>query len=160
MPYGDEREGIVSVLQPTSTKPYTSLHLDLRPRDPIVSFGNTLPSVVESRNFLGMWWDSHLSFKKHISVPKTQCKEVPNFIQVVTHLKWGGDGDTLLMLYRANVRSKFAYGCIVYDAALNINLLQLEDNEAPLKGSRLKLSMHYYMKTRACNDNPAHHAPH
>ena len=93
-----------------------------------------------------MRWDSHLSFKKHTSVPKTQCKEVPNFIQVVTHLKWGGDGDTLLMLYGANVRSKFDYGCIVYDAALNVNLLKLKANEAPLERSRLKLSMHYYLK--------------
>ena len=28
---------------------------------------------VESTKFLGLWWDSHLSFKKHISMLKTQC---------------------------------------------------------------------------------------
>ena len=35
-----------------------------------------------------------------------------------------------------------------------------EANEAPLEERRLKLSMHYYLKTRACTDNPAHHALH
>ena len=135
--------------------------------------------------FLGLWWDSHLTFKKHISVLKTQCKEALNLIRVVAHLKWGGDRDTFLMLYRAIVRSKLDYGCIVYGTASNTDLRQLdsihnsglrlalgafctspgsslytEANEAPLEERRLKLSMHYYLKTRACIDSPAHHALH
>ena len=154
-------------------------------RPPIVRIGNTLLPVEESTKFLGLWWDSDLSFKKHISVLKTQCKEALNLIRVVAHLKWGGDRDTLLMLYRAIVRSKFDYGCIVYGTASNTNLRQLdsihnsglrlalgafctspiaslytEANEAPLEERRLKLSMHYYVKTRACIDNLAHHALH
>ena len=154
-------------------------------RPPNVRIGNTLLPVEESTKFLGLWWDSHLSFKKHISVLTTQCKEALNLIRVVAHLKWGGDRDTLLVLYHAIVRSKFDYGCIVYGTASNTNLRQLdsihnsglrlalgafctspvsslytEANEAPLKERRLKLSMHYYVKTRACIDNPAHHALH
>ena len=154
-------------------------------RPPIVRIGNTLLPVEESTKFLGLWWDSHLSFKKHISVLKTHCKEALNLMRVVAHLKWGGDRDTLLMLYRAIVRSKFDYGCIVYGTASNTNLQQLdsihnsglrlalgafctspvsslytEANEAPLEERPLKLSMHYYVKTRACVDNPAHHALH
>ena len=35
-----------------------------------------------------------------------------------------------------------------------------EANEAPLEERRLKLSMNYYLKTRTCTDNPAHHALH
>ena len=152
---------------------------------PILRIGNTLLPVEESTKFLGLWWDSHLSFKKHISVLKTQCKEALNIVRVVAHLKWGGDRDTLLMLYRAVVRSKLDYGCIVYGTASNTNLRQLdrihnsglrlalgafctspvfslytEANKAPLEEGRLKLSMHYYVKTRACIDNPAHHALH
>ena len=92
---------------------------------------------------------------------------------------------TGLKLYRAIVRSKFDYGCIVYGTASNTNLWQLdsihnsglrlalgafctstvsslytEANEAPLEECRLKRSMHYYVKTRACIDNLAHHALH
>ena len=33
-------------------------------------------------------------------------------------------------------------------------------NEATLEERWLKLSKHYYLKTRACIDNPAHHALH
>ena len=90
-----------------------------------------------------------------------------------------------LNYYRAIVLSKFDYGCIVYGTASNTNLRQLdsihnsglrlalgafctspvsslytEANEAPFEERRLKLSMHYYVKTRACIDNPAHHALH
>ena len=151
---------------------------------PTITIGDTLLPVEESTKFLGLWWDSHLSFKKHISVLKTQCKEALNLIRVVAHLKWGGDRDTLLMLYRTIVRSKLDYGCIVYGTALSANLRQLDSihnarlrlalgafctspvssiyttNETPLEQRRLKLSMHHYLKTRACTDNPAHHALH
>ena len=89
------------------------------------------------------------------------------------------------MLYRAIVCSKLDYGCIVYGSASNTDLRQLdsihnsglklalgafrtspmsslytEANEAPLDERRLKLSMYYYLNTRACIDNPAHHALH
>ena len=89
------------------------------------------------------------------------------------------------MLYRAIVCSKLDYGCIVYGTTSNTNLRQLdsihnsglrlalgafctspvsslytEANEAPLEERLLKLSMHYYVETRACIDNPAHHALH
>ena len=146
---------------------------------------NTPLPVEESTKFLGLWWDSHLSFKKHISALKAQCKEALNLIRVVAHLKWGGVRDTLLMLYRVIVRSKLDYGCIVYGTASNANLRQLdsihnsglrlalgafctspvsslytETNEAPLEERRLKLSMHYYLKTRACINNPARYALH
>ena len=154
-------------------------------RPPNIRIGNTPLPVGESTKFVGLWWDSHLSFKKHIRALKTECKEDLNLIWVVAHLKWGGDRDTLLMLYRAIVRSKLDYGCIVYGPASNTDLRQLdsihsagvrlalgtfctspvssmytEANEAPLEECRLKLSMHYYLKTRACTDNPAHHALH
>ena len=63
-------------------------------RPPTITIGDTLLPVEESTKFLGLWWDSHLSFKKHISVLNTQCKEALNLIRVVAHLKWGGDRDT------------------------------------------------------------------
>ena len=86
---------------------------------------------------------------------------------------------------RSLVRSKLDYSCIVYSTASNTNLRQLDSvhnsglrlalrafctspisslytvaNEAPLEERRLKLSMHYYLTTRACTDNPSHHALH
>ena len=104
---------------------FTAPHTRVQ-RPPNVRIGNTPLSVEESTKFLGLWWDSHLSFKKHIRALKTECKEALNLIRVVTHLKWGGDKDTLLMLYRAIVRSKLDYGCIVIGTASNTELRQLD----------------------------------
>ena len=154
-------------------------------RPPVIRTVDTFLPVEESTKFLGLWLHSPLSFKKHISVLKTQCKEALNLIRVVTHLKWGGDRNTLLMQYRAIFRSKLDYGFIVYGTASNTNLRQLdsihnsglrlalgafctspvssvytEAKEAPLEECQLKLSMHYHLKSRACIDNPAHHALH
>ena len=41
-----------------------------------------------------------------------------------------------------------------------VSSMYTEASEAPLEERRLKLSMHYYLKTRACTDNPTHHALH
>ena len=67
------------------TPPRSRVH-----RPPAIRIGNTFLPVEESTKFLGLWWDSRLSFKKHISVLKTQCREALNLIRVVAHLKWGG----------------------------------------------------------------------
>ena len=106
-------------------------------RPPTIRISDTLLPVEESTKFLGLWWDSHLSFKEHISALKTQCKEALNLIRVVAHLKWGGDRDTLLMVYRTIVRSKLDYGCIVYGTASNTNLRQLDS----IHNAGLKLAL-------------------
>ena len=47
-------------------------------------------------------------------------------LKVVGHTDWGADQKTLLRLYRALVRSKLDYGCIVYGAASNNILKKLD----------------------------------
>ena len=41
-----------------------------------------------------------------------------------------------------------------------VSSMHTEANETPLEERWLKLSMHYYIKTRVCTDNPAHYALH
>ena len=106
MLYKHGQQGMVLDLPPTA--PPSKVQ-----RPPNMRIGNTPLQVKESTKFLVLWWDSHLSFKKHISVLKTQCKEALNLMRVVAHLSGEGDRDTLLMLYRAIVRSKLDYGCVV-----------------------------------------------
>ena len=101
-----------------------------------------------------------------------------------TKLQWYG-GVSILIQRAVSAPNVIDYGCTVYGTASNTNLRQLdsihnsglrlalgafrtspvsslhtEANEAPLEERRLKLSMHYYVKTRACIENPAHHALH
>ena len=47
---------------------------DTKPRDPTIRISDTLLPVEESTKFLELCWDSHLSFKEHISALKTKCK--------------------------------------------------------------------------------------
>ena len=89
------------------------------------------------------------------------------------------------MLCRAIVRSRFDCGCVVCGPASGSNLWQLdgvhgsglglalgafctspvsslcrEASGAPLEERQLELSMHYYVRARACINNPAHRALH
>ena len=95
-------------------------------RQPKIKISSTALPVEEATKFLGLWWDSRLTFQRHIAELKNQCKEALNLMRVVAHTKWGGDRDTLLLLYRALVRSKLDYGCIVYGTASASNLQRLD----------------------------------
>ena len=93
----------------------------------------------------------------------------------------GADQKTLLCLYRALVRSKLDYGCIVYGVASNnirkkldpihhqgfrialgafrtspVTSLYAKAQEMSLKNRRKKLSMNYVLKLKTCPDNPAY----
>ena len=56
-------------------------------------------SIIGEATFLGLLFDSKLSFIPHITS------------------SWGADRKVLLRLYRALIRSKLDYGCIVYGSA-------------------------------------------
>ena len=101
---------------------------------PPVKIGNTLLPMEE---FIGLWWDSHLSFKKHISCWRHSARRLSTSSEWSLTWKWGRDRDTLLMLYCAIVRSKFDYGRIVYGTASNTNLRQLDS----IHNSGLRLAL-------------------
>ena len=176
---------MVSGLQPTSAKSYISLHPGLGLRDPPLWGLETHFCQWRSPRSSSGCGGTRTSHLRNTSVCwRHSVGRLSTSSE--SSLTWNGEGtETLLMLYRAIVRSKFDYGCIVYGTASNTNLRQLDSihnsglrlalgafctspvsslytevNEAPLEERRLKLSMHYYVKTRACIDNPSHHALH
>ena len=57
---------------------------------------------------------------------KKNCLKALDNLKVVGHTDWGADQKTLLCLYRALVRSKLDYGCIVCGAASNNILKKLD----------------------------------
>ena len=73
--------------------------------------------VVKEYTFLGIVIDHRLSFIPHITKLKIKCQKALNLLKVVSHYDWGADRNVLLRLYRALVRSKLGYGCIVYGSA-------------------------------------------
>ena len=135
----------------------------------------------KQHKFLGLIWDTKLSFKKHVLYIKKKCQNSLNLLKVLSHTDWGSDTQTLLKLYRALVRSKLDYGSIVFRNAAAEDLkpldvihnqglrlalgafksspiesLYVEANEMPLQERRLELAMKYGLKIKGNPQNPAH----
>ena len=137
--------------------------------------------VVPEFKFLGLLFDSKLSFIPHINYLSNKCHKALNLLRVVSSMDWGADRKVLLRLYRTLVRSKLDYGCIVYGSARQsylrkldsihnqglrlalgafrtspVNSLYAEANEPSLSLHRKKLSLQYYLKLKSNRDNPTH----
>ena len=66
---------------------------------------------------IGLIFNSKLSFIPHITSLKSRCTKSLDLIKVLYNTTWGADRKVLLRLYRALIRSKLDYGCIVYGSA-------------------------------------------
>jgi hypothetical protein len=85
--------------------------------EPSLRLCNAEMTVVNETKFLGIIFDSKLTFKLHIANLKKKSLKAINLLCVVAHMDWGADSLTLLRLYRSAVRSKLDYGCVVYGLA-------------------------------------------
>lgn len=86
----------------------------------------TLITVSPIAKFLGMTWDCRLSWKPHLQVLKGSCLRRMNLIKHLSGKSWGSDRLTLLRLYRAILRTKIDYGCIIYQHARKQTLSLLD----------------------------------
>ena len=82
--------------------------------------------------FLGLYWDSKLSWNGHIARFKAKCMKDLNLLRAVSTEEWGTDSEIIMRLYRAIIRPKIDYGSIVYGAASENLIKQLDtiQNEA------------------------------
>ena len=149
--------------------------------EPKLTIGNSPIPVVKETKYLGLIFDNKLSFIPHIKYLKSKCQKDLNLLRVLSAQNWGADRESKVRLYRAFVRSKIDYGCIVYGSArpsylkslepiqnqaLRIALnafrtspkssLCVEANEPPLHIRRLKLSLKYACKLHTNPQNPLH----
>ena len=76
--------------------------------DPNILLGKTPIKVVSEAKFLGVIFDTKLTFKNHIQYLKTSCQKALDILRVVGHTDWGADRivTVLLRLYRSLVRSR------------------------------------------------------
>ena len=62
---------------------------------------------VKEVKFLGLIFDSKLTFKNHVQYLKSSFQKALDIImRIVGHTDWGADRIVLLRLYRSLVRSK------------------------------------------------------
>ena len=150
------------------------LHLD-----PELTLDNVQIVVVPEFKYLGLLFDSKLSFIQHINYLGNKCQKAFNLLRVVSSTDWGADRKVLLKLYKSLVRSKLDYGCIIYGSARQSYLRKLdsihnqglrlalgafrtcpvnssyaEANEPSLNLRRKKLSLQYHLKLKSNPKNP------
>ena len=151
----------------------------LRPDPSLTMDGD--PIKVKEMRFLGLVFDTKLSFLPHIRALKARCLKALHVLKVLAATEWGADSTVLLQLHRALVRSKLDYGSIVYGSVrksyvkllgpihhqgLRLSLgvfrtspiqsLYVEAREPSLENRRLKLSLQYRVKLKTNPLNPVH----
>ena len=154
---------------------------DKKCMDPVLNLDNDPNQFVKEAKFLGLIWDTKLTFEPHIKYLKARYQKSLNILKVLSRIEWGADRTTLLKLYRSLVRSKLDYGCIVYGSASKTALanldpvhnqglclslgafrsspvesLYVEAHAPPLEIRREKLALEYTITLKANPGNPAY----
>ena len=70
-------------------------------------------TISQEAKFLGLTFDSRLSWKPHINNLISRCKKNVNIIKSLCSTWWGADPRCLLTVYRALIRSVIEYGSSV-----------------------------------------------
>ena len=86
--------------------------------DPQLYLNDTQIPIIGEAKFIGLIFDSKLSFIPHITSLKSRCTKSLDLIQVLSNTTWGADRKVLLHVYRDLMRSKLDYCCIVYGYCL------------------------------------------
>ena len=76
--------------------------------------------------FLGIIFDSKLTWKKHIDKIVDRCKKRLNIMRCLTGQSWGCGKETLMLFYRCAIRSVMEFGCEAFDSASESQKQRLE----------------------------------
>jgi len=150
-----------------------------------ITINNSLINNKDRIKFLGLIFDSKLTWKNHIESLRTSCIKSMNILKIVSRLRWGAEKETLLRLYRSLIRPKLDYGCHVYASAkpdvlqrLNpihntalrlctgafrsspIASLYVEAGEMSLEHRRAKLTLQHYSRLGRLADSPTYNTVH
>ena len=107
----------------------------IHPDPEIYIYGQRISCKEETR-FLGLIFDKRLTWVPHIKNLKVRCVQALNVIKVLSHTTWGADRKHLMILYKALVASKLAYGCEVYSSATKATLSLLD----PIHNAGIRLA--------------------
>ena len=146
---------------------------------PSIKIENLDIEIVQNFTFLGMMFDSQLTWKPHIENIKTRCLKRINVLKSLIGSDWGSDTTSMLLLYRTLVRPILDYGSEVYDSAkptitklldsvqynalktcsgttffTSLPALQTECGEMPLDLRRKMISSKHFIKLKSF---PTHH---
>lgn len=98
----------------------------------------------DTAKFLGLIFDSKLSWEAHIRDLRRRCEKSLNILRILSGVHWGADRKTLLRIYRAVVRSKLDYGSFIYGSANKSKLKMLD----PIHHQGLRLATGAFRTSR------------
>lgn len=76
--------------------------------------------------FLGILFDSKLTWKQHINHIKDKCGRDLQLLTVISSRKWGADAASLRQLYITLILSKIDYGSFLFQDAATCHLTKLD----------------------------------
>ncbi|GFU85643.1 probable RNA-directed DNA polymerase from transposon X-element [Trichonephila clavipes] len=85
--------------------------------DPSIHIGHIQIPVVSEVRFLGVIFDSKLTFLPHVLYLRKKCERSLNILKVLSNTLWGVDRVSLLRVYQSLILSRLDYGCAVYGSA-------------------------------------------
>lgn len=96
----------------------------MRPEPSLYLQGHRIPCRDTTR-FLGLTLDYKMNWKPHVEHLRTKTTKSLDILKVISHSDWGADRETMLRLYRAIIRAKLDYGCVIYGSATTSTLSKL-----------------------------------
>lgn len=91
-----------------------------------LTFNKVPLKIVDQVKFLGLIFDSKLTWADHIQYIVDKCKGRMNLLRCISGLSWGPSKDTLCHIYKALIRSRIDYGCQIYATANDETLKKLD----------------------------------
>lgn len=96
------------------------------PADSDICNNGAVVPVGGEQKFLGMIFDSKLTFILLLKQLKHKCLKRMNIPKVLSHQSYGADQELLHWLYNASVGSRLKYGTVAYGSATKISLKILD----------------------------------
>jgi ribonuclease HI len=76
--------------------------------------------------FLGLVFDSRLTWSSHFEYLIGRCSKRLNILRCLTGTVWGSDKDTVILCYKALIRSILEYGAVAFDSASSSQKARLD----------------------------------
>lgn len=107
-----------------------------KPQKIAITLNNQSIKIQSEAKFLGVIFDSRLTWRPHMEYIITKCKKRINLMRAVSGYKWGASKKALLAIYRALIRPILDYGDIAYSTASKSQLKKL----ATIQSEALRLA--------------------
>ena len=92
----------------------------------IITLNNSSFETKPCLKFLGLYLDSKLTWKPHISYIIEKCEKKLNILKAISTTSWGSDPSTRLLLYRSLIRPHIDYGSPLFHNAPKSTTIKID----------------------------------